>query len=169
MRYLPVVLSMLVVGVSFHPGVGGNAIAQSRVLLLTPAEAAQLRYSPQERFSQPTLRSLPTGPRIIVREPSVKNTADGSVIETTPMTRFVISFEQNQAPVDMNSLDIKARKGVFSVSLTPRLKPYVRGTSLEAETVSIPEGSFRVQIEIGDVAGARTLESYRLDVRRPGS
>jgi hypothetical protein len=149
--------------------IGGTATAQGRIFLLTPDEAAQLRLGPEDRATGPLLRGLPAGPRIVVREPAVKSSPDGSVIETTPLTRFVISFEQNRAPVDMESLEVRARKGILAVSLTPRLKPFVKGTLLESETVSIPEGRFLVQIEIVDVAGARTTESYRLDVRRPGS
>jgi hypothetical protein len=157
----------LLIGLSLYLlGVGGTATAQNRVFLLTPGEATQLRLGPEDRFSRPLLRSLAAGPRIVVREPRVKDTPDGSVIETTPLTRFVISFEQTRAPVDMESLEIRARKGFFSVSLTPRLKPYVTGTNLRADTVTIPEGSFRVQIEIVDTAGARTTESYRLEVKR---
>ena len=149
--------------------VSGTATAQRRIFLLTPDEAAQLRLGPEDRVGRPLVRGLPAGPRIVVREPPVKNSPDGSIIETLPLTRFVISFEQNRAPVDMNSLEVRARKGIVAVSLTPRLKPFVRGTTLESETMSIPEGRFLVQIEIVDVAGARTAESYRLDVRRPGS
>lgn len=148
---------------------GGGAAAQGRLVLLTPDEAAQLRLGPEDRAARPLLRSLPKGPRIIVREPAVKDSADGAVIETTPSTRFVISFEQNRAPVDMESLEVKARKGLLAVSLTPRLKPFVSGTTLRSEALTIPEGRFLVQIEIVDIAGARTTESYRLEVRRPGS
>lgn len=162
-RYPVVVLALSLVVI------GGTATAQTRVFLLTPDEAAKLRLGPEDRPGGPLLRGLPAGPRIIVREPPVKSSPDGSIIETAPLTRFVISFEQNRAPVDMESLDVRAKKGLLAVSLTPRLKPFVKGTRLESETVSIPEGRFLVQIEIVDVAGARTTESYRLDVRRPGS
>src|SRR5262245_11622376 len=117
-RFLTV-LSIVVAGAaSCYVGAGRMATAPGRFLLLTPAEADQLRLRSEDRVSRPLLRSLPSGPRIVVREPLVKNTPDGSVIETTPVTRFVISFEQNQAPIDMESLEIKARKGLLSVSLT---------------------------------------------------
>jgi hypothetical protein len=142
-----------------------TALAESRLSFLTPGEAAQLRLGPDDSVAAPRLRGVPPGPRIVVHEPTVTRTPDGSVIETTPVTRFVISFEPNRAPVDMESLEIKARKGLFSLSLTSRLKPYVQGTSLQADSVSIPEGRFMVQIEIVDRAGAKTVETYRLDVR----
>lgn len=147
----------------------GIATAQERLFLLTPGEAAQLRLGSEDRIPGVTLRGIPPGPRVVVREPSVRNTSDGPIIETTPSTKFAISFLPNRAPVDMDSLEIKARKGVFSVSLTPRLKPYIKGTSLEADTVTIPEGRFMVQIEIVDTAGGKTSETYRLEVRRVGA
>jgi hypothetical protein len=65
----------------------------------------------------------------------------------------------------MNSLQIEARKWPFSKSLTARLKPYIQGTSLQAKGVSIPEGLFVIQIEIADVAGAKTVGTYRLMAR----
>jgi hypothetical protein len=142
--------------------------AQGRLLLLNPGEAAQLNLGPDDLRPGPLLRGFPPGPRIVVREPAVIHTPDGAVIETTPVTRFLISFEPNRAPVDMETLEIKARKGPFSVSLTPRLKPYIQGTSLQADTVSVPEGRFMVQIEIVDKAGGKTVEQYRLDVRARG-
>jgi hypothetical protein len=142
------------------------ASAQTRLFLLNPSEAAKLRLGPDERPLEPMLRGLSAGPRIIIYKPTVTQTGEGSVIETTPSTSFVISFQENGAPVDMDSLEIKARKGVFSVSLTSRLKPYIRGTDLDAELVSVPEGRFMVQIEIADRVGARTVETYRLDVKR---
>lgn len=145
--------------------VAQTALAQSRLSFLTPGEASQLRLGPDDAASVPRLRGVSPGPRIVVHEPTVTRTPDGAIIETTPVTRFVISFEPNRAPVDMESLEIKARKGLFSLSLTSRLKPYIQGTSLQADSVSIPEGRFMVQIEIIDRAGAKTVESYRLDVR----
>jgi len=149
-------------------GTGAMTTAQNRLSLLTPDEAARLRLEPEDQVSERTLRGT-VGPRILVREPSVRYTPDGSVIETAPSTRFLIVFEPNGAPVDMDSLEIKARKGIFSMSLTPRLKPYIQGSSLSADSVSVPEGRFLIQIEILDTAGARAVETYRLEVRRLGS
>ena len=62
----------------------------------------------------------------------------------------------------MNSLQIDAKKWLFSLSLTDRLKPYIQGTSLHAKGVQVPEGLFAIQIEIADVAGAKTVGTYRL-------
>jgi hypothetical protein len=99
----------------------------------------------------------------------VRQTSDGPIIETTPATSFFIVFEANGSPVDMDSLEIKAKKGILSMSLTPRLKPFIEGTSLKADSISVPEGRFFIQIEVLDKAGARAVEKYRLDVRQLSS
>jgi hypothetical protein len=149
--------------------VGGTGAAGSRLMLLTPDEAAQLRLGRDEVIAgEPGLRGT-AGPRIVVRKPTVRQTSEGAVIETTPSTHFLIMFEPNGSPVDMDSLEIKARKGILSMSLTPRLKPFIEGTSLKADSVSVPEGRFLIQIEILDKAGARSVEKYRLDVRAASS
>jgi hypothetical protein len=110
----------------------------------------------------PRTRALSLGPRIVIKRPPLKDAADGPVIETISPTDFIIFFEENRAPVDMNSLQIEAKKWLFTLSLTPRLRPYIQGTSLQAKGVEVPAGLFVIQIEIADVAGAKTVGSYRL-------
>jgi hypothetical protein len=149
----------------FLVALSGTASAQTRLMLLSPDEAVRLRLGRDEGLAVgPILRGT-TGPRILVQEPVVRQTSNGAVIETTPATSFFIVFEANGAPVDMESLEIKAKKGILSMSLTPRLKPFIEGTSLKAGSVTVPEGRFLIQIEILDKAGARAVEQYRLDVR----
>ena len=147
----------------------GASTQVRRLVLLSPEEASQLLLGQGDRLVGPMMRDVPSGPRIIVHHPPVLRTGEGAVIETDPSTRFVIAFQQNRAPVDMESLDVTARKGLFSVSLTPRLRPYIQGTMLEANSVSVPEGRFMIRIEIADRDGSKTQESYRLEVRRKTS
>jgi hypothetical protein len=143
----------------------GTASAQTRLILLSPDEAVRLRLGREEPWGGgPTVRGS-TGPRILVQEPIVRQTSNGPVIETPPSMSFFIVFEANGSPVDMESLEIKAKKGILSMSLTPRLKPYIEGTSLKVGSVTVPEGRFLIQIEILDKAGAKAVEQYRLEVR----
>ncbi len=148
------------------------------LMLITPQEAEELRLSLddlQSSASRPgtvrgprgTERPAPLGPRVVLRQPPVRETPDELIIETPSTTSLYVVFEENRAPVDMQTLEVRARKGIFSVSLTDRLKPHIHGTTLRAEAVTLPEGRFLVQIEIADVAGMRTAETYRLDVRGP--
>ena len=135
------------------------------LVLFSPQEAKRLDLTGEQWPPNVLTRSLPRGPRVVVRHPDAVDTNDGPAIQTGSPTAFVVSFEQNQAPVDMESLEIRAKKGIFSKSLTDRLRPYLHGTSIEADAVNVPEGRFVIQIEIADRSGAKTVKSYRLEVK----
>jgi len=139
-----------------------QSVGQRTFALLTPNEATQLRLTEEEWQPPPRTRALSIGPRIIIKRPPIKDTADGPLIDTISPTDIIILFEENRAPVDMNSLQIEAKKWLFTLSLTARLRPYIQGTSLQAKGVQVPEGSFVIQIEIADAAGAKTVGTYRL-------
>jgi hypothetical protein len=139
-----------------------QSVGQRTLALLTPNEAAQLSLTEEDWQPPPRTRALSIGPRIIIKRPPIKDTADGPVIDTISPTDIIILFEENRAPVDMNSLQIEAKKWLFTLSLTARLRPYIQGTSLQAKGVQVPEGLFVIQIEIADVAGAKTVGTYRL-------
>ncbi|OLE63420.1 MAG: hypothetical protein AUI36_09935 [Cyanobacteria bacterium 13_1_40CM_2_61_4] len=67
--------------------------------------------------------------------------------------------------MDMDSFQVDARKWGITKSFTPLLKPYIKGTTLQAREVKIPEVRFLIHIEIADVNGAKTDETYRFEVR----
>lgn len=140
--------------------------ARRRMLLLTPEEAEQLRLTVEEWRQSTRMRALPTGPYIVVRYPQVNETETGPVIEATSPTSLSLHFDENQAPVDMSSFQGKATKGIFTKSLTTLLQPHMHGTSVDVEEMEIPEGQFRITIEIADIEGAKTVETYGLAVRK---
>ena len=142
-----------------------QSVGQRMLVLVTPKEAAQLRLTEEEWQPPPRTRALSLGPRIVIKRPPLKDAADGPIIETVSPTDFIIFFEENRAPVDMNSLQIEAKKWLFTLSLTGRLRPYIQGTSLQAKGVEVPAGLFVIQIEIADVTGAKTVGTYRLMAR----
>ena len=135
-------------------------------------EAARLRWSDEEwipsagRASLRT-RSMAAGPRIVVQRPLVRETPEGPTLATVTPMGLLIVFEARGAAVDMPSLRVQARKGIFSKSLTETLQPYIRGSRVEAEDVQVPEGRFLIQIAIADLQGRTTSESYRLEVTKP--
>jgi hypothetical protein len=139
-----------------------QSVGQRTLALLTPNEATQLRITEEEWQPPPRTRALSIGPRIIIKRPPIKDVADGPLIETISPTDLMIFFEENRASVDMNSLQVEAKKWLFTLSLTARLRLYIQGTSLQAKGVQVPEGLFVIQIEIADVAGAKTVGTYRL-------
>jgi hypothetical protein len=111
-------------------------------------------------------RAFSDGPRILVQRPELKGSKDDPLIETASPLDLFVSIERNKAPVDMDSLEIKAKKGFFSKSLTKKLRPYIKGTVIQAEGIKVPSGKFIIQITISDSEGAKTIASYRLSVKK---
>ncbi len=167
-------LSSIVCGVSCEllvlmlVGMAGAAVARETggVVLLTPEEAKQLRMTRHDwpPTRRPRVLVVPAGPRIVVQTPRLRDTSTGQTIDTVSPANLVIRFEQNAAPVDMHSLQVTVRKGLFSKSLTEILAPYVQGTTLQVRNATIPQGNFLLEIEIADGNGAKTVETYRLHV-----
>jgi hypothetical protein len=112
-----------------------------------------------------TLTAGALGPRIVMQSPQLHETRVERTIETVTPLDLLILFEANRAPVDMDSLQVTARKWLFTKSLTALLRPYIWGTTLQGLEVKIPEGRFLLEIEIADVDGAKTVETYRVKVR----
>jgi hypothetical protein len=133
--------------------------------LFTPQEAQQLQLTEEIEQPRTRTRALQRGPRIVIQNPLVRDTPAGPTIETVSPTDLLVAFEADSTPVDMDSLQIQARKGIFSKSLTPLLRAYVVGTSLQARQLQIPAGRFRIEIAIADRNGAQTVEAYYMLVR----
>jgi hypothetical protein len=100
-----------------------------------------------------------------MQSPQLHETRVERTIETITPLDLLILFEANRAPVDMDSLQVTARKWFFTKSLTALLRPYIWGTTLQGQEVKIPEGRFLLEIEIADVNGMKTVETYRVQVR----
>lgn len=143
----------------------GQVVADSGVSLLTLDEAERLRFEDGTRIPTLRLRAAAKGPLIEVKLPQVTQSGTGSLIQTATPTKLTVLFERNLAPVDMSSLQVVAKKGIFSKSLTERLKPYVQGNSLKVDQVEIPTGRFLIQISIADLNGRATAQNYELVVQ----
>jgi hypothetical protein len=131
-------------------------VADAQQLHLTEAEWHRVRRSRSAGATD--------GPRIMIQKPVLQQSSEGPTIATTTPATLAISFEPNHAPVNMSTLEVTARKGFFSKSLTELLRPYVKGSELQVQNVTIPEGKFRIEIAIADTSGAKTVETYRLQV-----
>ena len=149
-------------------GLGQVRSAEAQGLkLFTSREAQQLRLTDEEWRPRVRTRGAPPagGPRIVMQSPQVRETPDGYLIEAATPMDFLIRFEETRAPVDMDSLKVEARKGIFSKSLTATLRPYVQGMAIQAMRVQIPRGRFLISVEIVDRNRVKTVENYRLDIR----
>jgi hypothetical protein len=136
-----------------------------RTALLSEEEAATLRLDDQEWAREPLrYRSISAGPVIKVQEPALTDEDNPTIEAVTPMN-LKITFEKKEAPVDMESLEVTAKKGFLAMSITERVKEHITGTVLDARNLDFPTGKFRIQVEIADVEGMVTSREYRLEVR----
>ncbi len=133
-------------------------------VLFTPEETSALQLTDHEWLLPLSTPTPSQGPRIRLQYPKAKRAGNIPLIETNSPATLRVIFEPNQAPIDMGSLKVKARKGFFKKSLTRFLKPYIRGTSIEAQNLKFPSGKFMIVIDIADKAGQSTSQSYYLHV-----
>jgi len=162
-RFLSVTLSicftLLLVAL---PAIDLSHAVEKESLLLSADEAVELRLSESE-WSRPAIqtRGISRGPVIGFRAPIIKNTLNPTLEAISPLS-LTVFFEENNAPVDMASLEVVAKKGFFSKSLTDRVTPFVEGTTLQATGLKIPSGKFKIQIVIADLQGNQTSQEYRM-------
>jgi hypothetical protein len=166
--YRVALVACLVIGLlSFVPnGVSPAQSAQDDMglVLLTDAEAEQLRVTDADLLLPVSTPMMSDGPRIVLRRPDITGKGKTPTVTTSSPTDLTVVFERNRAPIDMTSLQVEARKGMFKQSLTKRLQPYIQGTSIMAQQVKMPSGKFIIEIDIADQEGARTFQRYYLQV-----
>lgn len=113
-------------------------------------------------------RGLMTGgPRIEIKYPLVIDDDIVKKIETHSPTNLNVEFFKGPAgeQVDMSTLEVIGKNGWFKKSLTNKLKPYIRGTKIEASNIKIGKGKYHLYVSIADMAGVKTEEDYILIVR----
>ncbi|MGE4298016.1 MAG: hypothetical protein AB7E47_08310 [Desulfovibrionaceae bacterium] len=136
-------------------------------VLFSPEDAQALRLDQQEWDAAGMTAkalNLSPGPGIRVVVPDVVETESGPIVAVPPVATILVEFLENTAPVDMATLDIVARKGWFSRSLTAKLAPYVEGTRLQARNLRIPTGQYKLEMRIKDIAGHATEQTFRFEV-----
>ena len=159
----PGIAVSLLVSVAYLQATPLQTPREKRIELFSESEASELRID-ENWDPVPRARSAPLGPGIVVQSPALKRIDGNATIEASSPTSFVVRFEENQAPIDMSSLEVTAHKGLFRVSLTDTLLPYVQGTVLAVDGVDVPSGKFQIRIHIKDAKGQETVQTYRLIV-----
>jgi hypothetical protein len=160
-RQLSICLALVLVAFSFQAA----AEDEDSFMLFSLDEASELGMSAEE------LRDLPlplqsrgsSGPEIALQSPPISDQASNTIELKSP-ANLRISFAARQADVDMSSLEVKAKKGFVSKSLTKRLMPYIAGTEILADGIELPSGRFVIIVAIADLDGDFSEEEYRLIV-----
>ena len=136
----------------------------SALVLFDRRDAVKLKLTEREWNHIPIARELQAGPRIIVTSPLITQSDGVPTIETTSPANLTVMFDDAESRVDMSTLEVRARKGFFSKSLTTMLRPFIHRNALEVSNAIIPPGRFMLEVSIADQAGNRTDETYRLEI-----
>lgn len=123
-------------------------------MLITSAEAAQ----PDLKISKGMFDS---------EEPN-----EGPIIEfsaPTPGTEvekpvpIKIYFKQNQAPVDISTLEVTYLK-LISIDITDRVKPFATAAGINIEEADLPSGSHKVKFAIRDTKDNLTEKTLKIKI-----
>ena len=121
----------------------GNTISPEYFWLVSPEEFIELGANESDNY-QPLSSVNSNGPVIELMQPNIAEQV------TTPID-IVINFlpGASQAQPNMKSLII-ALKGIITIDITKRLKPFINGTTLNVQDAKIPKGKHQILVMIQD-------------------
>jgi len=134
-----IVLSVLILSLYSY----SNAISAEVFWLFSPEEFIELGANESDTYQ--SLSSVNSnGPVIELMQPNIAEQV------TTPID-IVINFlpGASEAQPNMKSLII-ALKGIITIDITKRLKPFINGTTLNVQDAKIPKGKHRILVMIQD-------------------
>lgn len=171
LRLLPLLVCALMTLDACRPRPERTVRPEEQQWLFSEEEAETLRVPDEDWVLLDIPRGPSAGPAIIIEEPEVADDPKGPILEVSSPTDFAIRFEANESggPVDLSSLSIVAFRLTFPkrrLDVTERLSNLRTEHSVRARGVSVPRGSYLIEISIADTMGVFTNESYRLRVRR---
>ena len=106
----------------------------------------------------------PVGPRIELRRPG-----DASVFREDEPVSVHVEFlpAADGAVPDMETLQVKVRKGWFGRDITDKVEPYVEGAAVRVPEVDFSghTGDFRFEIRIEDARGRPGEAQFRVTIR----
>lgn len=143
-------------------GIGANAAEprQAGFLLFSEEEAARQRLDGNAVLHKRHI-SRGSGPRIELKAPRLVLDAGGrEIAETGSDAELVVEFSGTDTVVDMSTLEVESRNGDRVLSLTERLRPYLRENRLDARHLRIPRGKFEIFISIEDKDGEAAQRNY---------
>lgn len=134
-----IVLSVLILSLYSY----SNAISAEDFWLVSPEEFIELGANESDNY-QPLSAVNSNGPVIELMQPNIAEQI------TTPID-IVINFlpGASQAQPNMKSLII-ALKGIITIDITKRLKPFIYGTTLNVQDAKIPKGKHQILVMIQD-------------------
>lgn len=134
-----IVLSALILSLYSY----SSAISAEEFWLVLPEEFIELGVNASDTY-QLLSATNSNGPVIELMQPNIAEQV------TTPID-IVINFlpGASQAQPNMKSLII-ALKGIITIDITKRLKPFINGTTLNVQDAKIPKGKHQILVMIQD-------------------
>ena len=134
-----IVLSVLILSLYSY----SNAISAEVFWLVSLEEFIELGANESDTY-QPLSSVNSNGPVIELMQPNIAEQV------TTPID-IVINFlpGASEAQPNMKSLII-ALKGIITIDITKRLKPFINGTTLNVQDAKIPKGKHQILVMIQD-------------------
>ena len=119
---------------------------------------AHLSIQPYSDISLPDqCPTRPDGPLVTIINPEAR----GLYYEAHIPVKLLIYLKSYIAPIDIESLAIHGKRGIFSLDITDRLKPYMRtpvqGENadyvIEGEISNLRKGRYKVLLSLADTNG----------------
>ena len=134
-----ILLSVLILSLYSY----SSAISAKDFWLVSPEEFIELGANASDAY-QLLSTANSNGPVIELIQPNISE-------QVTAPIDIVINFlpGESQAQPNMKSLII-ALKGIISIDITKRLKPFINGTTLNVQDAKIPKGKHRILVMIQD-------------------
>ena len=143
----------------------GDGAAERR-LVLDPGTWTRVEEPAGAPLARAARRTIgrPVGPRIELRRPG-----DASVFRKDEPVSVHVEFlpAADGAAPDMETLQVRVRKGWFGRDITDKVEPYVEGAAIRAPEVDFSgwTGDFRFEIRIRDARGRPGGAKFRVTIR----
>ena len=108
------------------------------------------------------------GPIVSIIDPKPEN----DVYRSSAPVRFLIYLKSRVAPINIDTLQVKGKRGFFSLNITDRLKPYMRQPHndenadyvIDANIPKLGEGHYMIVLSLADVRGNQEEHKAFLEV-----
>lgn len=111
------------------------------------------------------------GPRVTIVDPDAAEDVDSAAV---PPIKLFVLLENNHAPIDIETLTVIGKRGIFSLDITDRLKPFLRKAAMnekaeyviEGEIPALRPGKYLVVLSLADTQGNYKDKPIYLKVAR---
>ncbi|MCO6431019.1 MAG: hypothetical protein J5J00_09175 [Deltaproteobacteria bacterium] len=155
-QLLITIIALFALNTALYPeaSLSDNALPSKRVVLITLEEAGKPDARPIKGMSE---RVEPS------EGPVIEFVAPRPESEVEKPVAISISFKENQAPIDISSLEVSYLK-LFSIDITDRVKPYVTDIGIDIKEAELPSGSHKVKFSIRDIQNNLTERTLKIKI-----